>query len=457
MSQAVTSKDDVLVIPQGYKQTEVGVIPEDWDVKLISDAFEICNPLRLPLSAKVRESMKGEYPYYGPTKIQDYINEYRLDGEYALIGEDGDHFLKFELFPQTQLARGKFNVNNHAHVIKGKIASAEWFYQFFKHRDITFHLLRQGAGRYKLNKATLESIPCAIPSKTEQTAIANALSDVDELLSELEKFIVKKQEIKTATMQQLLTGKTRLPAFSTYDESAPEGKSKGQRKCTKPSKLGEIPEDWEVKKLKQMLEDNRIPSGLYKDKKFYGTGTAIIKLGDVFKNDSFKPDIVQRVETTNLENKAYSVNIGDLVIALASVKLEGVGKVMLVNELTEPTLYDHNVALIRFKKGYSPKFMSFVFKSNYVRTLIASRATQVGTTFLKTSTILEFPIALPSPEEQTAIANILSDMDEEIQELKQRLTKTRQIKQGMMQELLTGKTRLPFDKADEQALKGLEA
>jgi len=68
------------VVPEGYKQTEVGVIPKDWAVKEVSKAFEICNSLRLPLSAKVRESMAGEYPYYGPTKIQDYINEYRLDG-----------------------------------------------------------------------------------------------------------------------------------------------------------------------------------------------------------------------------------------------------------------------------------------------------------------------------------------------------------------------------------------
>ena len=70
--------------PPGYKQMEVGVIPEDWDVYTISEAFEICNNLRLPISSKVRENIIGEYPYYGPTKIQGFINEFRVEGEYVL-------------------------------------------------------------------------------------------------------------------------------------------------------------------------------------------------------------------------------------------------------------------------------------------------------------------------------------------------------------------------------------
>ena len=82
-------------VADGYKQTEVGVIPEDWRASTIGEAFAIDNHLRLPLSRDVRKKMQGTYPYYGPTKIQDYINEYRVDGTYALIGEDGDHFLKW--------------------------------------------------------------------------------------------------------------------------------------------------------------------------------------------------------------------------------------------------------------------------------------------------------------------------------------------------------------------------
>ncbi|MCE1155867.1 MAG: restriction endonuclease subunit S, partial [Bacteroidales bacterium] len=204
-------------IKQGYKQTDIGVIPEDWEVKPVKHIFDVCNNQRLPISEEVRKKMQGIFPYYGPTRIQDYINEYRLEGEYALIGEDGDHFLKWKHMAMTQLTSGKFNVNNHAHIIKGKnnITITKWFYFFFKNRDITGFLSRQGAGRYKLSKATLSEIPCVYPTQiTEQTAIATALSDTDALIAALDKKIAKKQQIKQGAMQQLLTGKKRLPGFS---------------------------------------------------------------------------------------------------------------------------------------------------------------------------------------------------------------------------------------------------
>ncbi len=148
---------------EGYKQTEVGVIPKNWKVQSVGEAFEIRNNLRLPINRKIRESMEGQYPYYGPTNVQGYINEYRVEGEHALIGEDGDHFLKWRDLSMTLLVNGKFNVNNHAHIVRGVKNLTSWFYYFFSHRELTTHLTRQGAGRYKLTKSTLVNIPCAIP------------------------------------------------------------------------------------------------------------------------------------------------------------------------------------------------------------------------------------------------------------------------------------------------------
>jgi type I restriction enzyme S subunit len=123
-----------------YKQTEVGVIPEDWDVRAVGDAFEIRNQLRQPISQSVRERMVGAYPYYGPTSVQGWINEYRIEGEHALIGEDGDHFLKWRDQTMTLLVTGRFNVNNHAHIVRGINNLTSWFYWFFANRDITSYL-----------------------------------------------------------------------------------------------------------------------------------------------------------------------------------------------------------------------------------------------------------------------------------------------------------------------------
>ena len=215
------------------------------------------------------------------------------------------------------------------------------------------------------------------------------------------------------------------------------------REGYKQTEVGVIPENWKLATIKEVVDLNRLPSGIYKDKNLYGHGSQIIKLGDVFSYDYFQPDSAQRVKVSNDEIANYRVKIGDIFIALASVKLEGVGKVMLVTTLSEDTVYDHNVALIRLLKGIEQKFVFYLFKSYLVRKLVASRATQVGTTFLKASTILEFPIALPSNAEQRAIASALSDVDALLAAQDKLIAKKRDIKQAAMQQLLTGKQRLP--------------
>ena len=225
----------------------------------------------------------------------------------------------------------------------------------------------------------------------------------------------------------------------------------------KQTEVGVIPKDWEIKPLGAVVKENRISSGLYKDKNSYGSGTSIIKLGDVFSNDIFNPNSVQKVEADEAEIQRYKIKVGDLIIALASVKLEGVGKVMHVTTLEDETIFDHNVALIRTTESINSYFFSYTFKSNYIRSMIASKATQVGTTFLKSSTILQFNIILPTYEEQTAIATALSDVDNLMQSLEKLIAKKEAIKTGTMQQLLTGKTRLPeFATREDGSAKGFK-
>jgi type I restriction enzyme, S subunit len=99
-----------------------------------------------------------------------------LDGTYALIGEDGDHFLKYSVWSMTQLLHGRFNVNNHAHVVTGTdCCSTEWFFHYFRHRDVRQWLTKQGAGRLKLKKSDLELIPIALPPWDEQAQLVELL------------------------------------------------------------------------------------------------------------------------------------------------------------------------------------------------------------------------------------------------------------------------------------------
>lgn len=420
-------------IPAGYKQTELGVIPDDWEVMLVGEAFAICNNLRMPISSTIRDGMNGDYPYYGPTKIQGYINEYRVMGEYALIGEDGDHFLKYESVPQTQLAIGKFNVNNHAHLIKEKIGSAQWFYWFYRNRDISIYLTRQGAGRFKLNKASLQRIPCIIPPIAEQAAIASVLSDSEKLIDAVEQLIAKKQAIKTATMQQLLSGSTRMPQFAQYPNGTP--------KNYKSSELGVIPEDWEVVRLAQVARViDPHPSHRAPPEESYGV--PFVGIGDLNESGELINSEVRRVNQSILQEHSERYNLNNQPIGLGRVA--SIGKVIRLRIGKEPYAISPTLGVI---DGFACKndFLFYYLKSESVteqfsRVMSGSTRSSVGMNVLK-----EILVVKISSQEQISIATILSDMDAEIGRLKQKLSKIRDIKQGMMQQLLTGRIRLPLE------------
>lgn len=374
----------MIKVAEKYKQTELGIIPGDWDVKTIDEAFDVCNNLRLPISEDIRKKMQGEYPYYGPTKIQDYLNEYRVEGEYALIGEDGDHFLKWKEIPMTQITSGKFNVNNHAHLIKGKknISTTKWFYYFFKNRDITNHLTRQGAGRYKLSKSTLVKIPCAIPSTlAEQTAITTALSDADELISSLEKLITKKSNIKQGAMQKLLKPK----------------------------------DGWEVKKLGAIAE-------IKKGEQLNRAGLSDNDLYPVINGG-----VLPSGYTDVWNQKAETITIS-----------EGGNSCGYVNIIK--TNFWQGGHCYSLETKIHKEFLYHLLKSNE-KQIMALRVGS-GLPNIQRNRLIVFEINLPAKEEQIEIATILSEMDAEIIALETKLEKYRMIKLGMMQNLLTGKIRL---------------
>ena len=161
----------------GLKISPLGFTPTHWEVSRVADVVEIHNDLRKPISAEERQQQPGPYPYWGATGVLDSIDEFRLEGTYALIGEDGDHFLKQSIWSMTHLVSGRFNVNNHAHVIKGtEKCSTEWFFHYFRHRDIRRWLTKQGSGRLKLKKADLAQMLIAVPPPEEQAHLVDNLN-----------------------------------------------------------------------------------------------------------------------------------------------------------------------------------------------------------------------------------------------------------------------------------------
>ncbi|NWL14426.1 hypothetical protein FHG08_01310 [Pseudoalteromonas sp. Scap03] len=440
-------------IPKGFKQTEVGILPQEWQILTIDEA--ISSKMILDqmdgnhgeLYPKSHEFKDDGIPYVGATDFYsgkiDYKHCKRLPIKRAKlfkkgVAKDGD-----VLFAHNATVGPSSLVETYEDFIiisttatyyrcNGEEIKNTYLLNFFRSKlfESQYSSVMSQSTRNQVPILAQRKFYLALPHIKEQTAIANALSDVDALLTELEKLIAKKQAIKTATMQQLLTGKTRLPQFATFTE----GEKQGQPKGTKPSELGEIPEDWEDLALGDVVcfvggaqpEKNTFS---YKEQEGY---VRLIQIRD-YKSDKHKVYI-----PSSLAKKTCSAD--DIMIGRYGPPIfqilrgiEGAYNVALIKAIPNEKI--HKEFLYHFLKSDS----LFELMDN-----LSQRSS--GQTGVELSALKAYPIGLPNIEEQAAIATILSDMNNEIQTLKQRLAKTRQIKQGMMQELLTGRTRLPFDK-----------
>ncbi|MHB9954495.1 restriction endonuclease subunit S [Vibrio campbellii] len=398
-------------IPAGYKNSDIGLIPEEWEVVTLNEAANFLDGQRRPIKSSDREKIKGQYPYYGASGVVDYVNDYIFDGEFILLGEDGENILS-RVVPLAFRASGKIWVNNHAHVLSPK---AEFHIDFLTEylESLDYTLLNSGTAQPKLNKQSCLSIKVAKPPYKEQSSIARAISDVDSLISELEKLIAKKQAITTATMQQLLTGKKRLSEFALHTD----GEKKGQPKGVKSSELGEIPEDWEVTTIGDFAPLKRgfdLPSSQRKD----GPYPVVYSNGVVNHHEAFQVK-------------------GPGVVTGRSGTL---GKIHYVEE----NYWPHNTSLwvTSFEKA-EPKYLYYL----YILIGFERFASGSGVPTLNRNDAHDFKIAVTkNTQEQQLISRVVSEMDEEISILNKRLEKTRKLKKGMTQELLTGKTRLPFKK-----------
>ena len=156
--------------------------------------------------------MRGTIPYYGASGIVDYVNDYLFDEDLILLGEDGENILSRNCRLAFRIS-GKAWVNNHAHVLKPNLDISIGFLTDYL-ESLNYERLNSGTAQPKLNKQSCFGIQVALPpTKAEQEAIAEALSDADALIEALQQLIAKKRHLKQGTMQELLGGKKRLPVM----------------------------------------------------------------------------------------------------------------------------------------------------------------------------------------------------------------------------------------------------
>ncbi|KAA8556364.1 restriction endonuclease subunit S [Pseudomonas marginalis] len=407
----------------GYKLTEIGVIPNEWSIKRLGD-LAIVGAGGTPSREKAAY-WNGLIPWVTTSQIDfntityadQFITVAGLQNSAAKLLPAGT--LLMALYGQGK-TRGKVGVlgieaaTNQAcaSILLTDGISREFALHFLASRYESIRNSSNTGGQENLNGQIVKDTPVVLPPISEQRAIAAALSDMDALITGLDQLIAKKRDLKQAAMQQLLTGQQRLPGFSG---------------------------EWIVKTIGEsidLLSGFPFPSDLYSD-----SGVRLLRGSNVKRGQTdWSDEITQFWPSIHHEIAKYEVKVGDLVISMDG-SLVGRSYARIV-EADLPALLLQRVARIRSRSidiGYLAQFIGSPFFTAHCDSV----KTVTAIPHISADDIRSFSIPTPPTfEEQTAIATILSDLDSELSTYEIRRDKARQLKLGMMQELLTGRIRL---------------
>lgn len=414
-------------VPHGYKKTEVGVIPEDWEVRRLGDLYNIASSKRV-LQSQWKQS---GIPFYRTREIAILAERGWVENELFISEELYQAYIKKYGSPKAGdvLVTGIGTIGK-AYVVPEKSrfyfkdASVIWLKsmglfdscfleQLFKTNLILQQIYDSSTGTtvdtYTISGAKGTLVP--VPKLKEQRAIAEALSDVDDLIGALDALIAKKRAIKQATMQQLLTGKTRLPRFSG---------------------------EWEKKRAGDI---GRFRGGTGFPVKHQGSESGDYPFFKVSDMNNEGNDVFMEI-SNNYISEEIRKKIGATIFPARSLVFAKVGAAVFLERkkiLSKPSCLDNNMAAFMLNESVADfRYMHYAFLNINLGDLVSTTALPS----LSGGVLSSIELTLPSIQEQVAIADVLSDMDTEIIALEQRRDKTRALKQGMMQQLLTGRIRL---------------
>jgi len=437
-------------IKPGYKRTEVGVIPNDWTTNLLGELCKFENGDRGKNYPSRQTSVQDGVPFINAGHVSegridlsemDYIsreNFERLGGGkvmpgdilFCLRGSLGKYGVVEEDFGAGAIASSLVIVRpKYARVVR------EYLTHYFGSVYCTQMIEKWagGAAQPNLGARDLSRFIIALPPTTaEQRAIAEALSDVDALLEALERLIAKKRAIKQGAMQALLTGRVRLPGFA-------------RKRGYKRTDVGIIPSDWDVKRIRDLTSSTAGGTPSTKVSTYWDGTIKWMSSGELHLERVY--DVEGRITETGLKNSSAKLIPPKCVL----VGLAGQGKTRGTVAMNMVQLCtNQSIAAILPSHCFVPEYLYFNLASRYEELRNLSTGTG-GRGGLNLTILNSLMIPFPLKREQAAIAEVLSDMDAEIDALENRRAKLRDLKQGMMQALLTGRIRLvqPQEQAQE--------
>lgn len=405
-------------------------VPEGWKVSSVSEVANNFDGKRVALKSTDRAARQGRYRYYGASNIIDYVDDYIFDGDYILLGEDGENVLSRNL-PLAFIVKGKFWVNNHAHVLQPKknidIGYLCEVLEAFNYKNIA-----SGSAQPKITQGALNQISLLFPPLPEQQKIAAILTSVDEVIEKTQAQINKLKDLKTGMMQELLTRGVGV-----------DGKPHTE---FKDSPVGRIPKAWEVLPLSSLAITKGLQTGpfggqLHADE-YTEKGIPVIMPKNMKSNNVCIQNIARISEDKAIELSKHRVMEGDIVFS----RRGDIGRFVLINKENEGWLCGTGSLRTRLDKTtILPLYLASYLTLDLVIEWLNNNA--VGQTMLNlnTSILGELPVVLPPIYEQELIANSIESIDKRLGILGRKLSQIQKSKKALMQDLLTGRVRVKVD------------
>ena len=413
-------------VKAGYKQTEVGVIPEDWKVKKLGELVSLRTG---PFGSSVHKSdyINGGIPFINPIHI--FNGELFPDPDITLSPETVARLSEFQLRTNDIILgrRGEMGrcavvqddqqgwlCGSGSMIVRPNSKIVPEFLQRIMSSSYTIAKIEEasvGSTMINLNQAVLFGLSIPYPSLPEQEAIAEALSDADALIEAMEQLIAKKRQVKHGAMQELLTGNKRLPGFHTKWVDC------------QLSEIGRFSKGKGIKRDETTLD-----------------GIPCIRYGEIYTHHN---DYIKEFHSfipAKIAKQSQRIYKGDLLFTGSGETAEGIGK--CVAFLGDEEAYAGGDIVIFTPSNQNALYLGYLMNHTSIVTQKSRMAQGDAIVHISAQKLGQLQLILPSLPEQTAIAEILSDMDAEIAALEEKLAKARQVKQGMMQELLTGRVRL---------------
>lgn len=418
-------------VKPGYKMTEVGVLPEDWSVQPLA---QLVSAVEYGSSAKSASS--GDVPVLRMGNLQGG----KIDWSDLVFTSDPQDIERYTLkagdvlFNRTNTVDlvGKTAIyeGNYPAIFAGYLIRIKEKKDILDSRYLNYILNSEPSKKYgskvvsiavgqaNINGQKLKTYPIPLPSSLdEQKRIADAIAEMEDFIVSIEQLITKKRDLKQATMQQLLTGQKRLPGFSgTWEVRRLGDFGRCLRGVSYNGDSDLLPYDTE--ETYRLLRSNNVQNSLIDISGLQFVNARCVSSHQVLREN-------------------------DILICMANGSKELVGKAGLFEVIDEARYtFGAFMGCFRGAPGTNPRFIFYLFSTykykNYISNLLAGSSINN----LRPADIEQMEYYFPSYGEQSAIAAVLSDMDAELAALEARRDKARQIKQGMMQELLTGRIRL---------------